>query len=76
MPVSLSKCPSGRFEGSGEDVGFRPPSHVHACGSREDISRVEKRRECKLSQIPVGLVQGHPRAFGDVTPSAFGSSGF
>ena len=73
VPVSFPKGPSGRFESSGEGVGIRPFSHVHACVSREDISRVKKRRGCRYSEIPVGLVQGHPRTLGDVTPSAFGS---
>ena len=56
-------------------MGFGLRSHVHACVSRVDISRVEKRRGCRFSWPVFGFVQAHPRALKDVTHSSFGPQG-
>ena len=67
----LPKCSSSPFKASVEGVGFGSPSHLHACVSRVDFSRVQKRRGCRFSRTTVGFVEEHPRASSDVTHSAF-----
>ena len=68
--------PSRPFKTSEEGVGFVPPLHVKACVSRVDISRIKKRRGCKLSRTLFRFAEAHPRALSDVTPSAFVLRGF
>ena len=53
---SLPKVLPRHFEASREGVGFGPTSQVHACVSRVDFSRVERRLGCRLSRISFGLV--------------------
>ena len=40
VSLSLTKGTPRRFQASREGVGFGPPTHVHACVSREDFSCV------------------------------------
>ena len=67
VPFSL---PS--FKASAEEVSFGPPSHVRARVSRVDFFRVVKRWGCRFLSILFSLLQMHPRALSDVTPSGLG----
>ena len=76
VPFPLSKGRSRPFKTSEEGVGFVSPLHVKACVSRVDISSIEKRRGRKLLGTLFRLAEAHPRAFSDVTISAFVLRGF
>ena len=48
-------------------MAFGPPSHVRACISGVDMSRVEKRPWCRLSRTAFSFVKAIPRMLNDVT---------